>query len=54
MGTSDTGPQSPAAAGKFRFPGAVTTLAIVTLLVWQAFSRSIARFFKITVWSWIP
>ena len=36
MGTSDTGPQSPAAAGKFRFPGAVTTLAIVTLLVWAA------------------
>lgn len=36
MGTSRTGPQSPAAAGKFRFPGAVTTLAIVTLLVWAA------------------
>lgn len=26
----------------------------VTMPVWQAFSRSIARFFKITVWSWIP
>ncbi|MBE2244216.1 MAG: HlyD family efflux transporter periplasmic adaptor subunit [Burkholderiaceae bacterium] len=26
----------------------------VSMPVWQAFSRSIARFFKITVWSWIP
>ncbi|MBP8177040.1 MAG: hypothetical protein KAX77_04670, partial [Xanthomonadales bacterium] len=36
MGTSDAGSQAPAAARKFRFPGAVTTLAIVTLLVWVA------------------
>ena len=26
----------------------------VTMPVWQAFTRSVARFFKITVWSWIP
>ncbi|HMN75235.1 MAG TPA: efflux RND transporter periplasmic adaptor subunit [Burkholderiaceae bacterium] len=25
-----------------------------TMPVWQAFTRSVARFFKITVWSWIP
>lgn len=26
----------------------------VTMPVWQAFSRSVARFFQIQVWSWIP
>ena len=36
MGTSDSNPEASTSKPRFKFPGAVTTLAIVTVLVWVA------------------